>query len=98
MLRRSHFIELLIILALFLGTRIWAIHGLFLGVHARAAVQSALQELTAREGWLVSDMEIAAVNDRMAVLIHQPHTRGVDAVDACFVLDFASQELHACEK
>ena len=77
------------------AAQLWAIRPLLAQGAVRAEAQKALQAITDREGWLLSDVELQSVSETGARIVHLPHGRHAEP-GTCFDLTFSGSTLHPC--
>jgi dolichol-phosphate mannosyltransferase len=75
--------------------RVWPIRQLYLSGETRSQVTAVLKEISAREGWLLSDIAIERVSATELQLRYQPHIRGRDP-RSCVRFMLPSAEPKAC--
>lgn len=77
------FILICLIIAALLIPRVVALGAIYLDSGLRNSTAETLKQISAREGWTLSDMSIVAVSDESLRIEHRLHRRGVDTVE-CF--------------
>ena len=88
----SLFALLIILIAAFLGYRLWQLHPLY---RNHDAIRASLTTVAEREGWLLSGVEMQTVTDDAVTLIYHDRRRGQD-VQTCFILRLADNSLVSC--
>ncbi len=68
---------------------------LYTDPQTRNSIQSSLMQITAREGWLLSDIQIEEASANALRLIHREHHQGTDP-QTCFVMALPSLSLTPC--
>lgn len=74
-----------VIIFCFLAVRAWHLRLLFADAALRTQVQTAVSVAAAREGWLLSDIEMTAVDRTFVHLTHREHMRRVPAPVFCTI-------------
>ncbi|MFA6039797.1 MAG: hypothetical protein WCV62_02240 [Candidatus Peribacteraceae bacterium] len=103
MKRRNHLLPALLFLTLLLGLampfarRAWAIAPLYLDATLRHRTELALTQLTSRQGWLLSDLQIKEVAPSHVRLVYREHRRNPRS-SACLILSLSTFETRPCEK
>ncbi len=95
---RLLFIAVLTIVAMPLAWRVFWIHPLYLDSGIRSQVERALREVAEREGWILSDLKLLAVEaayDEM-VAMHVPHAWGQDS-RVCYRINLTATTLRPCD-
>ena len=94
---RLLFILLFLAIAAFLGAHVWKIRFLYLDATVRSQVQSRLEQMEAEQGWLISDIEVRAIDQETVTLDYAPHRKGPDS-SRCFRVPLSgSLLLQSCD-
>ncbi len=84
-----------VILTLLALAFLWQILGLLALYSDTIRAESALRQVSAREGWLVSDILVTDSGASYLRLLHREHIRGEDP-ETCHVLLFEDFSLQPC--
>ncbi len=95
---RLLFAAVLTVVAVPLVWRVFWIRPLYLDASIRPRIEHAVRATADREGWILSDIELKAVEASFddIVIIHRPHLRGPDA-RTCYRINLETTDLRPCE-
>lgn len=93
---RLLFIAIVATFAVPLAWRVFWISPLYLSSDVRVRAEHALREVAGREGWILSDMPVLAVEPDGIVIQHRLHRRGHDP-QTCYRINFVTTALHPCD-
>ena len=79
------FLVMSLIIFLVLVPRFWTMRLLYTDSAVRAQVKQALADAAAREGWLISDMEILRVGTGSLTILHREHMRRPPPPETCVI-------------
>ncbi len=65
--------------------RLWSMRLLYTDSAVRSQVKQALSDVSSREGWLISDIQILAVGSGGLTIRHLEHMRRPPAPETCFI-------------
>ena len=83
-------------IGIFFAHRAWQLRYLYLDQQVREEIQQSLQDLSADEGWLLSDLSVVEANcDYQIKVLHREHKKGRDTTE-CFYLDLRDSSRTAC--
>lgn len=85
----------LLLAAMPFAVRIMALGPMYVDPVLARTVESRVQEMATREGWLLSDIDLQWVTDESVTLLHRQHIRGPDPM-SCFTLSLADASLAPC--
>ena len=74
-----------LVILLVLLPRLWGLHLLYTDSSIRAKAKQALTDTAAREGWLLSDMDIVRVDPDGLTITHREHMRSPPSPETCFI-------------
>lgn len=76
--------------------KVWALRSLYVDSTLRSAVQSAVENAAAREGWLLSDLSIDAVESDSVRVTYRAHRKGPDP-ESCHAILLGDSSLRPCD-
>lgn len=85
-----------VMILLVLLSRFWSIRLLYTNAEVRAHVTQALIDISAREGWILSDVEILSIGTMSMTILHKEHMRHAPAPSIC-TIDYTPLTL-TCDK
>lgn len=90
------FWALCLLVAFPLGWRSWNLRLLYLDTSIRNHVQTTVEAIARKEGWILSDVSLREVRRDSMTITHRRHGRGADPV-ACYLVRFVSPKLLPCD-
>ncbi|TSC59581.1 MAG: hypothetical protein Greene041662_415 [Candidatus Peregrinibacteria bacterium Greene0416_62] len=84
-----------VLIALVLIVRVWNLRLLYIDKAVREQVRTTIEVVAGREGWLISDISLRAVQNTGVMIHHRQHMRGSDPRE-CYFIAFETLNRSPC--